>query len=107
MACYSPTLDMVVINSVNGFYYRTRLGAWTFVSTPFNPAKGVCWCPLLQVFVAYTGSTPQLGTSPDGVTWTQRTSAGLASAGLIVWSPVANQMLVSPTSANIPYLSDI
>lgn len=105
---YSPTLDMAVITSSDGIYYRTRTGAWALgPSSPVNCAHGVCWCPPLGQFIAYV-STNIMYSSNDGIHWTGQTSTGLANAGYMTWSPPANEILVTPgVSPFIPYLSNI
>ncbi len=65
-----------------------RAPIWTLESaSEANNWTDVCWSPSLSLFVAVAGSgTHRVMTSPDGVTWTNRTvSAYIWNA--VCWSP--------------------
>ena len=50
----------------------------------------VCWSPELGIFCAVgdtSGTTSTIMTSPDGITWTTRTSANSTALKSICWSP--------------------
>ncbi len=54
-----------------------------------NSWRFVCWSPALTLFVAvaYTGTGNRVMTSPDGITWTIRTSAADNNWRSVCWSP--------------------
>lgn len=66
---WSPTLGVAVTAGSTGLDSSTNLTSWTSVSTG-NFFK-VAWCT--DKFVA-VGAGGSIKTSPDGVTWTSRTS---------------------------------
>jgi len=72
---WSPTGSVAVLVGSAGIYSSTDLITWTqrFAATNFY---GVAWCDTQFVAV---GSAGKISTSPDGVTWTSRTS-GTANA---------------------------
>jgi hypothetical protein len=49
--------------------------------------RDVCWVPSLQLYVAIAYNTNFVATSPDGITWTQRTLPVTANWRSIAWSP--------------------
>jgi hypothetical protein len=51
----------------------------------------VCWSPEAGLFVAVanTGTGNRVMTSPDGITWTARTSAADNQWHSVTWSPEA------------------
>lgn len=66
---WSPVAGAAVIAGANGLYYSTTLTSWSLVSS--GAMYGIAWCA--DKFVA-VGSGGAIRTSPDGVTWTSRTS---------------------------------
>jgi hypothetical protein len=79
----------------------TAISTWTIQSVPVNISwRSVCWSPELGLFAAVsstTGATNRVITSPDGINWKERISAGLIqwqcvcwSAGLGIFCAVAN-----------------
>jgi hypothetical protein len=67
-------------------------GVWTTRTPPDNSAwLSVAWSPDLGIFcaVAFSGAGNRVMTSPDGVTWTSRTSAVAADSDWysVAWSP--------------------
>lgn len=72
---WSPTASVAVLVGSAGIYSSTDLITWTqrFAASNFY---GVAWCDTQFVAV---GSAGKISTSPDGVTWTSRTS-GTSSA---------------------------
>jgi hypothetical protein len=67
---WSATAAIAVTVGSGGIYSSTDLITWTRRSTSAN-MYGVAWCD--DQFVA-VGSTGKIFTSPNGVTWTSRTS---------------------------------
>jgi hypothetical protein len=107
---YSPTLDIAVVGAQSGIYYRTRSGSWTYVNNFGGSAgNGVCWCPTLSLFVCISSTGGGLWASPDGINWSTPPGATHPGGGMLVWSPVANQMFLSNNlaSGSPPYLSNI
>lgn len=93
---YSPLLDRWVMGLATPSYDVAPLiwtsdddgVTWTSRSTPFGLSgdvglQAVTWNADLALFVAVGSSQMQtqavIGTSPDGITWTQRTIANLGS----------------------------
>ncbi len=105
---YSPTLDMAVIGSSSGVYYRTRSGSWTYINIPsFGTASGIAWEPELGAFVASFNGTVMM-ISFDGLTWTNHTMSGLVSTpSTMIYVPLIKQLLQAPGGSLIPYLSNI
>jgi hypothetical protein len=83
---WSPTAAIAVVVASGGIYSSTDLITWTRQSTSAN-MYGVAWCDTQFVAV---GSTGKIFTSPNGVTWTSRTSGtsndlrGVASQGGVI-----------------------
>lgn len=104
ITAYSPSLDVAVIGSTSGIYYRTKTGSWTYVTFSGSSVNGVCWCPTLSLFVAVGSGT---WISSDGIHWTSVTDR--PNGGFLMWSPVANQMFLTNSLASglPPYLSNI
>lgn len=64
----------------NCYTCATIGGTWvqrTWGSAFTGLMSGVCWCPSISLWVAVggVGTTSEIQTSPDGITWTRRTSA--------------------------------
>ena len=67
-----------------------RVFSATAVATPEdNNWVSVCWSPQRGLFVAVAinGTGDRVMTSPDGVTWTARTSAAFTAWHSVCWSP--------------------
>lgn len=83
---WSPTAAVAVVVASGGIYSSTDLISWTLRSSTAN-MFGVAWCDTQFVAV---GSAGKIFTSPNGVTWTSRTSGtsndlrGVASQGGII-----------------------
>ena len=67
---WSPTASIGVVTGPSGIYSSTDLITWTLRNSSVN-MYGVSWCETQFVAV---GSLGKILTSPDGVTWTSRTS---------------------------------
>jgi hypothetical protein len=87
----SVTTNMNVINK------RTRasrsaavnaVSTWTLRTS--SASQGICWSSELSLFVSaiYTTSatTNAIQTSPDGITWTTRTTPSIGFLSYIIWS---------------------
>jgi hypothetical protein len=48
---------------------------------------GVCWSPELRLFCAVAYGSNTAATSPDGITWTQKTLPSSKSWSSVCWSP--------------------
>jgi len=91
--CWSPELRLLVAVASNGLVGNqimtsTNGTTWVSQTSPAaNPWTSVCWSPELRLFVAVASSgTSQAMTSPDGITWTARTtSSGMWTS--VCWSP--------------------
>ena len=109
-----PSLNLIVksktyqeLNSYNGYYGLAKdaypilnprsqtlfksLTTFTPVSTGSTTRfQGICWSPELQLIVAcgaFTGSSQQIVTSPNGITWTARNTTAGYTYRSVVWSP--------------------
>lgn len=71
---WSPTVSTGVVTGPSGIYSSTNLITWTLRQSTTN-MYGVSWCETQFVAV---GSAGKIFTSPDGVTWTSRTSGTTA-----------------------------
>jgi hypothetical protein len=93
--CWSPELAIFCAVASTGTNNRvmtsTNGTSWTTQSTASVTActwKSVCWSSELRLFVAVADSgTNRVMTSPNGVTWTQRTPAADNAWGSVCWSP--------------------
>ena len=66
---------------------------------------GCIWSPELSLFVAVaSGGTNRVMTSPDGITWTSRTSTSACFS--VCWSPELSIFVASGTSGTISYSPD-
>lgn len=79
-----------------------------------NHYFGICWAAELGLFVgvAYSGTGNRVQTSPDGITWTARTSAADYEWMSVCWSPelrllvavartgTGNRVMTSPDGVN-------
>jgi hypothetical protein len=93
------------VNSTLANIAVTKLVAQT---TPSGSWGSVCWSPKLRLFVCggTGGASNSIMTSPDGVTWTTRTTPGNVAIGNICWAPglqlfvaisnTTNAMMTSP-----------
>ena len=64
------------------------LGAFVSRSSIDNSWRAVCWSPELALFVAVSvsGTGNRVMTSPDGITWTARTSAADNTLRSVCWA---------------------
>lgn len=72
--CWSHDLSMACAVGDNGVFTSSNLTDWTQRTTDAN-MKNVAWCTNQFVAVGFAG---KILTSPDGVTWTARTSGTTA-----------------------------
>ena len=75
-AAYSPTLEYWIVAGAQGQILRSRDPTVSWETGIFNSTHTqykVAWCPIAAIFVI-VGGTGLIKTSPDGVTWTVRTS---------------------------------
>lgn len=83
------TQSQTVFKSLDGI-------TWTTFATAMpnaNQWNDVCWSPTLQLFVAINnnGTNQQAATSPDGVTWTLRsTPTGSFNWNSVIWAPTVS-----------------
>lgn len=77
VAWSEPAAMAVCVNGSGGIYYSTNLIAWTVTTNPAGSGAlyDVCWAG--DKFIA-VGAGGVIVTSPDGITWTQRTSGTAA-----------------------------
>ncbi len=70
------------------------------VSNSENNWTSICWASELDLFVAVanTGTEDRVMTSPDGITWTSRTSAADNEWTAICWSPELNLLVAVASS---------
>lgn len=66
-------------------------------SDTFN---GAAWSPELALF-ALAGDTGEIQTSPDGITWTSRTTPSTEDMQSMTWSSVAGLFLATGNSATL------
>lgn len=96
---WSPTLGMFVSCGYQEILYSTNGTSWTNVSVTAGGWHDIAWAPEVGLFAAVgTTGTNRVMTSPDGITWTQRTTPatsdqfwGVAwSPSLLLWVAVAS-----------------
>jgi hypothetical protein len=108
--CWSPQLKLFVAVGGTGNANQDRIITspdgitWTTSASTYFAMRSVCWSPELGLFVVvgingaantniapFNTSTNSVITSPDGITWTIRTSAGPVGSELfwlgVCWSP--------------------
>lgn len=71
---------------------------WASHATPAT-YQTIVYADALGLFVA--GGTNAIGTSPDGVTWTARTSFSTQSIGAIAWSPKLGLLCAVTSSVGV------
>ena len=78
-------------NLNNSLSVDNSVNTWT-ARTSNLASQGIAWSPSLNLFAAtnYNGSvttTSAIQTSPDGITWTTRTTPSISVLSFIIWSP--------------------
>lgn len=106
-AAYDPDRDMVVITSADAApvnHLRSTDGgvSWTQHSSPGDRFYGkTAWVKELGLFIA-GGGGGVIVTSPDGITWTSRTTPTTVSMyGGVEWAPAWNLVVASGYSGTI------
>ncbi len=94
--CWSYSLKKFCILSNNDDSYR-YLTNWTVSSAPINITdqfRQVKWFPHINSFIA-VGLSGKILTSPDGITWTARSSGNnLLAINAVEYSPTLNLFVV-------------
>jgi hypothetical protein len=86
--CWSPELSLFIACGQNCILISSNGINWTSQTSPANYRwQSICWSPELSLFAAVAqnpGTTSAIATSPDGITWTLRTSRNV-SWQKIIW----------------------
>ena len=92
---FVDSLQFVISNSQQS-YLLTESGTsvsliggitWTTHSQSANSWRSICWSPTLNLFVAVgQGGTNFISSSPDGITWSNRTIAANSAMLSVCWS---------------------
>lgn len=91
--CWAPELSLFCAVGRAGAIMTSSTGtSWTAATGPSGAANdwmSVCWSSDLYLFCAVgeTGTGNRVMTSPDGVTWTARTSAEDNAWSSVCWAP--------------------
>ena len=89
--CWSPELaGFVCISNTDGKVYWSDNGtAWGYSTQTVRSWRSVCWSPALRLFCAVCddGTSSDVMTSPDGATWTLRTTPSSKTWKTVCWSP--------------------
>jgi hypothetical protein len=109
-ACWSSELRLFVAIAFQSKVVGTSPDGinWTItdISSQAGDASayGIAWSPELRLFVVTTqgGTSNPVLTSPDGVTWTARTSAGNSTWNSVCWSSEL-RLFCSVASAGASY----
>ena len=84
------TANTTSIDSINS-YAGTELyvSRWKTRTTNNNNWRSVAWSPELSLFAAVSsyGAVDRVMTSPDGITWTNRTASASSTWTGIAWAP--------------------
>jgi hypothetical protein len=78
-------------NLNNSLSAENAVNTWT-ARTSNLASQGIAWSPSLNLFAAtnYNGgstTTSAIQTSPDGITWTTRTTPSIQYLSYIIWAP--------------------
>ena len=78
-------------NLNNSLTAENAVNTWTARTSNLG-CQGIAWSPSLNLFAAtnYNGgaaTTSAIQTSPDGITWTTRTTPSIATLSYIIWAP--------------------
>jgi hypothetical protein len=76
--CWSPKLRLFcAVGTVGSVMVSSDGKSWTGISAILSTSTSVCWSNKLGLFcaVSSSGSGQDVGTSPDGITWTIRNDA--------------------------------
>jgi hypothetical protein len=87
-----------VLTSTNGTTWTARN-----VSGASKSFNAIAWSPSLVLFVAVGGNTLQ--TSPDGITWTNRTAYNAEDWNTISWSPTLSLFVAGSDAARSKLIS--
>jgi hypothetical protein len=111
---YSPTLDMFamggLVGGVSGIETSTDAGlTWTSRTVAATGSMvAMLWVPWLNLFVAASsGNNPGcISTSPDGITWTQRTTTGISGVNALAHDGSGVVVAVGNNDDIVGYSSD-
>ncbi len=84
--CWSPDLSLFCAVSSDGTNNQvmTSANGITWTTRAASGGYSICWSPELELFCVATDTTT-IRTSPDGITWSDRTAP--SSARSVVWAP--------------------
>jgi hypothetical protein len=92
--CWSPELGLFCCGCNSNHIATSKDGLmWNIFTTggAFGNSNDICWSPELRIFVVIAHNNNRCTTSPDGFTWTTRTSLTTLSTTLghsIAWASV-------------------
>ena len=102
--CWAPELRIFVAVGASAVMWSADGVTWTAATIAAQTWRSVCWSSEIRRFCAMSqdGGTQQAATSPDGLTWTLRTTGVTRTWNGIVWAAELRCFVAVCSNANDP-----